>query len=64
MAQAYMALKLDIAKVFDRVEWRYIEFIMRSLRFADELYQWIMTFITIFLYSILIYGAPVGRIKS
>lgn len=54
----YMALKLDIANAFDKIEWHYIESILRKLGFA----QWIMACVTTVSYSVLVNGSPMGKI--
>ncbi|KAG7572532.1 Reverse transcriptase domain [Arabidopsis suecica] len=58
----YMALKLDIAKAFDKVEWTYIEAILRRFGFADQWCQWVMKCLTSVSYSVLINGSPSKKI--
>lgn len=36
----FMAVKLDFNKAFDRVEWDFLEALMRKLGFADEWVIW------------------------
>lgn len=58
-----MALKLDMSKACDRVEWIFFEKILLKLGFQDSWVALIMECITIVLYSILINGEPQGLIK-
>ena len=58
-----MALKLDISKANDRVEWIFLEKIMRHLGFAESTIKLIMSCMSFVTYVVLLNGQPVGNIK-
>lgn len=51
-----MAIKLDIAKAFDRVEWDFLEAMMRQLDFNEQWIHLIMISVKTVSYKILING--------
>ncbi|XP_050290016.1 uncharacterized protein LOC126728194 [Quercus robur] len=57
-----MAIKLDMSKAYDRVEWVFVEKIMEKLGFDIKLRSLIMQCITTVSYAIKINGRPRGRI--
>lgn len=59
----YMALKLDMRKAYDRVEWKFPEQIMQKLGFDSKWIQLISTCIWSLSYSIMLNGQPHGLIS-
>lgn len=54
----HMAMKLDMSKAYDRVEWRFVEGMMLKLGFASSMVGLIMKCISSVSYSILYNGFP------
>ena len=57
-----MAVKTDMSNAYDRLEWNFIEAVMRRLGFHDSLCGWIMRLISSVTYSILFNGEAQGLI--
>lgn len=58
-----MAMKLDMAKVYDQVEWGFLLAMMEALGFPMEFRHRITECITTVTYSVLINGASTGFIQ-
>jgi hypothetical protein len=60
--EGYMALKLDMSKAYDRVEWNFLELIMRRLGFDERWVSLVMTCVRTVKYSVIINGQAYGEI--
>ncbi|KAL0012535.1 hypothetical protein SO802_007643 [Lithocarpus litseifolius] len=58
-----LALKLDISKAYDLVEWDFLRGIMTKLGFPEVWINWVMTCITTPTFSVLINGKSFGHIS-
>ena len=38
----FMAVKLDISKAYDKVEWRFLEAVMQKMGFNEKCRKWIL----------------------
>lgn len=56
----FMALKLDMNKAYDQVEWSFMEGLLRKMGFHERWVALMMECITTVSYYLLIYGEPTG----
>lgn len=55
-------IKLDMAKAYDRVEWRYLEVMLLALGFTNEWVDLIQKCVTSVSYHILVNGISLGSV--
>jgi hypothetical protein len=60
--EGFMAMKLDMSKAYDRLEWDFSEAMMRTLGFANRWVDLMMSCVRTVTYSILIDGQTYGHI--
>jgi len=58
------AIKIDISKAFDSVQWSFLENVLHSLNFPQEFIHWIMLCITTASFSVQVNGELVGFFNS
>lgn len=61
--KGFMAIKLNVSKAYDRVEWGFLEETMRGMGFAHQWIQLIMMCVSTVKYSVLVNGDPCGNIS-
>jgi hypothetical protein len=58
----FVAVKLDMSKAYDRVEWRFLEEVLRRMGFDERWIRLVMMCVTSVHYAVVINGKPRGHI--
>lgn len=61
--QCSMAVKTDMSKAYDRLEWEFIKQVLEKMKLHPKLIQWIMQCIMSVSYTFIINGASRGHVK-
>lgn len=56
--EEFCAYKLDLSKVYDRVDWGFLKKLLEKLGFHRKWVQWVMTCVTTVRYSVCFNGVP------
>ncbi|GLT96020.1 hypothetical protein SLE2022_136690 [Rubroshorea leprosula] len=56
-----MAVKVDLSKAFDRVEWNFLEDIMQAMGFPDKWTNHVMMCVRTIEYAVLLNGCPIKK---
>ncbi|GAU25702.1 hypothetical protein TSUD_216310 [Trifolium subterraneum] len=57
-----VALKLDISKAYDRIDWEFLRDMMSKMGFSQQWIDWIMLCVEIVDYSVIVNGHKVGPV--
>ena len=58
----YLAAKLDMSKTYDRIEWSYLESVIRTLGFSNKWIMLVMECVKFVPYSVVVNGKQCGNI--
>ncbi|XP_010462981.1 PREDICTED: uncharacterized protein LOC104743622 [Camelina sativa] len=62
-ATSYMAVKTDISKAYDRIEWSFLEEVLIHKGFHTTWIKWIMSCVRSVSFSVIINGSPYGSFR-
>ncbi|XP_024011324.1 uncharacterized protein LOC112086588 [Eutrema salsugineum] len=59
----FLAIKTDMSKAYDRVEWGFLDELFKRMGFNDKWRSWVMTCVTSVSYTVLLNGQEHGSIR-
>ena len=59
-----MMIKLDIAKAYEKLSWKFMEKMLEAYSFFQGWFEWVMNLVTTPFFSILLNGAPTRVFQS
>ncbi|KAL5567174.1 hypothetical protein UlMin_030338 [Ulmus minor] len=59
----WMALKIDLEKAYDRLNWRFLELILKKFRFCEVWIKWVMTCVSLVSMNLVLNGGPVRSFR-
>lgn len=62
--ETFMVVKLDVSKVYDRVEWSFLKWILDRLNCPSHLYYIIMNYVMSISFQVLINGFPTRNFNT
>lgn len=63
VAEEWMAIKTDMSKAYDRVEWNFIETLLEKMGFDHTWVSWVMACVSSVSFSVLLNGESHGYIR-
>lgn len=61
--KCYGAMKIDMSKTYDRVDWKFLKGILVVMNFSPNLVNWILECVTTVYYTLLVNGSITQSFK-